>query len=201
MEILNSIQKLYHVSKLQSRKMVSFSSEKRSEMIGAIKFGATFDQVSAKYGCQKRTVKNIWQRYLSTGSVRDRHRPGRPKIFSVGAKDELLENKENPFLTAVESGIQWAVSRFTVGRILKKFGLECRKPHKVPVISQQNKTMRRILQTKLEAGINNGQKSYGQMGVGFACTSMMVRSKSIVNPKPDMQKEINCNVIAGKLEE
>ena len=117
------------------------------------------------------------------------------------AKDELLENKENPFLTAVESGIQWAVSRFTVGRILKKFGLECRKPHKVPVISQQNKTMRRILQTKLEAGINNGQKSYGQMGVGFACTSMMVRSKSIVNPKPDMQKEINCNVIAGKLEE
>ena len=28
-------------------------------MIGAIKFGATFDQVSAKYGCQKRTVKLI----------------------------------------------------------------------------------------------------------------------------------------------
>ena len=52
-------------------------------MTGAIKFDATFDQVSAKYGCQKRTVENTWQRYLSTGSVRDRHIPGRPKICSV----------------------------------------------------------------------------------------------------------------------
>ena len=92
MKTLNSIQKLYHVLKLQSRKMVSFSCEKKSEMIGAIKFGATFDQVSAKYGCQKRTVENTWQRYLSTGSVRDRHRPGRPKIFSVRSEKRILEN-------------------------------------------------------------------------------------------------------------
>ena len=71
MKILNTIQKLYHVLKLQSGNMVRFLCEKRSEMIRAIKFGATFDQVSAKNGCQKRTVKNTWQRYLSTGSVRD----------------------------------------------------------------------------------------------------------------------------------
>ena len=62
MKILNLIEKLYFVLKLQSRKMVSFSCEKRSEMISAIKFGATFDQVSAKYGCQKRTIKNTLQR-------------------------------------------------------------------------------------------------------------------------------------------
>ena len=92
MKILNSIQKLYHVLKLQSQKMVSFSCVKRSKMISAIKFGATFDQVSLKYGCQKRTVKNTWQRYLSTGSVRDRHRPGRPRLSHCEAKDELLEN-------------------------------------------------------------------------------------------------------------
>ena len=80
MKILNSIQKPYHVLKLQSRKMVSFSCEK-SDKICAIKFGATFDQMSAKYGCQKRTVKNTWQRYLSTGSVRDRHQTGTTKDF------------------------------------------------------------------------------------------------------------------------
>ena len=110
--------------------------KKRSEMIGAIKFGSTFGQASAKYGCQKRTAKNSWQRYLSTGSVRDRHRPGRPKIFSVRSERRIIrKHKENPYLTAVESGDQWAVSRFTVDRILKKYGLQCRKPHKVPVIS------------------------------------------------------------------
>ena len=95
--------------------MVNFSCEKRNEMIGAIKFGATFDQVSAKYGCQERTVKNTWQRYLSTGSVPDRHRPGRRKIFSVRSERRIVrKHKENPFLTAVESGDQRAVSRFTV---------------------------------------------------------------------------------------
>ena len=114
------------------------------------------------------------------------------------AKDELLENIENPFLTVVESGDQWP---FTVGRILKKYGLQCRKPHKVPVISQQNKKCDAFSQTKLKAGINKGNKPYGQMRVGFACTSTMVGSTSIVNPKPDMQKESNCNLIAGKLEE
>ena len=181
--------------------MVSFSWEK-SETIDAIKFGATFDQVSAKYGCQKRKVKNTWQRYLSTGSVRDRHTPGRPKIFSVRSERRIVrKHEENPFLTAVESGDQCAVSRFTVGKIFKKYGLQSRKPHKVPIISQQNKKCDALLQTKLEAGIINGNKSYGQMRVGFACTSMMVGSKSIVNPKLDMQKEINCNVIARKLEE
>ena len=66
--------------------MVNFRVKKRSEMIGAYKFGATFDQISVIYGCQKRTVKNTWQGYLSTGSVRDRLKPGRPKIFSVRRK-------------------------------------------------------------------------------------------------------------------
>ena len=190
MKIFNSILKLYHNLKLQSLKIVCFSCENRSEMIGAIRFGATFDQVSAKYGCQKRTVKNTWQRYLSTGLFRDRHRPGRPKIFSVRNERRIIrKHKENPILTAVESGDQWAVSRFTVGRILKKYGRQCRKPHKVPVISQQNKKCDAFLQTKLEAGINNGNKSYGQMRVGFACTSMMVGSKSIVNLNPICKKE------------
>ena len=108
--------------------MVSFSCEKRSEMIGANKFGATFDQVSAKYGCQKRTVKNTRQRYLSTGSVRDL---GRPKIFSVRSERRIVrKHKENPILTAVDSGDQWAVSRFTVGKILKKYGLHAENPTK-----------------------------------------------------------------------
>ena len=105
--------------------------------------------VSAKYGCQKRTVKNTWQRYLSTASVRDRHRPGRSKIFSVRSERRIVrKHEENPFLTAVKSGDQWAVSRFTVGRILKKYGLQWRKPHKVPVISQHNKKMRPIFADK-----------------------------------------------------
>ena len=40
MKILNTIQKLYHVLKLQSGNMVRFLCEKRSELIRAIKFGA-----------------------------------------------------------------------------------------------------------------------------------------------------------------
>ena len=190
MKILTSIQKLYHVLKLQSRKMVSFSCEKRSEMIGAIKFGATFVQVSAKYGCQKRTVKNTWQRYLSSGSVRNRHKPGGPKIFSVQSERRIArKHEENPFLTAVESGDQWAVSRFTVGRLLKKYGLQCRKPYKVPVIIQQNRKMRRIFADKTRSWNQPWKQIFDQMRVGFACTSIMVGSKSIVDPKHDMQKK------------
>ena len=127
--------------KIAVTKSGQFFVWKTSETIGAIKFRATFDELSANNGCQKRTVKNTWQRYLLTGSVRDRHRPGRPKIFSVGSERRIVrKHKENPFLTtAVESGDQWAVSRFTVDRRLKTYGLKCRKPHKVPVTSQQNK--------------------------------------------------------------
>ena len=95
MEILNSIQKLYNVLKLQSRKKGSFSCEKGSEMIGAIQFGATFDQVSAKYGCQKRTVKNTWHRYLSTGPYEIGTDRDDQRFSQWEAKDELLENIEN----------------------------------------------------------------------------------------------------------
>ena len=151
----------------------------------ANKFCATFDHVSAKYG----TVKNTWQRYLSTGSVRDIHRPGRPKVFSVRSERRIVrKHKENPFLTAIESGDQWAVSRFTVGKILKKYGLQCRKPHKVPVIFQQNKNMRRIFADKTRSWNQQWKQVLWSDESTFCLHQHDGRIKIYRQPKPDMQK-------------
>ena len=92
--------------------MVSYSVEKRSEMIGAIKSGATFSDVAQRYRCQKRTVIKTWNRYQTTGSVKDMNRPGRPKILKPRTERQVVrKHEDNPFLTAPESSDQWNVSR------------------------------------------------------------------------------------------
>ena len=148
-EVFLSKQNFIHNLLYNLTKMVSYSVEKRSEMIGAIKAGATFSDVAQRYRCQKRTVIKTWNRYQTTGSVKDKTRPGRPKILTARTERRMVrKHKSNPFLTAPESGDQWNVSRHTVYRILKKYGLKCQKPVKVPIISAKNKKMRRFFSEK-----------------------------------------------------
>ena len=97
----------------------------------------------------KRTVIKTWNRYQTTGSVKDKTRPGRPKILNSRTERRMVrKHKSNPFLTAPESSDQWNVSRWTVYRILRKYGLKCQKPVKVPIISAKNKKMRRFFSDK-----------------------------------------------------
>ena len=98
-EVFLSNQNFIHNLLYNLTKMVGYSVEKRRELIGAIKSGATFSDVAQRYGCQKRTVKKTWNRYQTTGSVKDKTRPGRPKILTARTERRMVrKHKSNPSL-------------------------------------------------------------------------------------------------------
>ena len=54
--------------------MVSFSIEKRSAIIGAVKFGTSSKDIAIRFHTETRTVKAIWDKYRQAGTVKDKPR-------------------------------------------------------------------------------------------------------------------------------
>ena len=84
--------------------MRTFSIEKRSEIIGAVKFGTPIKQIAIHFRTETRLVKAIWAKYRQTGTVKDKPRSGRPKITNARTDRRIVrEHKKNPYLTATQS--------------------------------------------------------------------------------------------------
>ena len=80
--------------------MVSFSIEKRSEIIGAVKFEIPFNEIAIRYHTETRTVKAIWDKYRQTGTVKDKPRSGRPKITNARTNRTIVrEHTKNLYVT------------------------------------------------------------------------------------------------------
>ena len=83
----------------------------------------------------KRTIMRLAERYNMTGEVSDRRRSGRPRKTS-DAEDRVIRkiNLRDRTRTACQTVREWAgnnpISRHTVRRRLKSFGIKCRRPIK-----------------------------------------------------------------------
>ena len=69
-----------HVQNISSNKMPRLPDNLRSEAIGMIVAGMTPAAVARRLNCHKTTIARLVQRFQATGSVKDRQRPGQPKI-------------------------------------------------------------------------------------------------------------------------
>jgi hypothetical protein len=84
------------------------------------------------------TINRIWIKYLETGSVVDRQRSGRPKVFNEREERNIVRDFMNtPGLSIKQTikerqGTERPASRRTVRRILRSHGL-------VPKVSEQGK--------------------------------------------------------------
>lgn len=60
--------------------VMRLSNVARARAIGQIEAGRTFRDVAAGLGVHESTISHLHVRYVATGSVEDRPRPGQPRV-------------------------------------------------------------------------------------------------------------------------
>lgn len=83
----------------------------------------------------RSTVSKIEKKFRETGNVKDRLRPGRPKISENTKLNILLEVQDNPHSASTEIALNNDVSRRSVLRVLKQ---EKYHPYKIRLLHELN---------------------------------------------------------------
>jgi len=97
----------------------------------------------------RSTVRNIWNKFLETGSISDKKKSGRPPLLSErGMRNLSMPAKKffccGPFDLLQESTCYPEVSRTSIQRYLQKSGLLGRIAAKKPMLTKQH-MKRRLL--------------------------------------------------------
>ena len=89
-------------------------------------------QVAEEFGVSRRSVQEIYKKFLNTTSVADRYRSGRPAKTTLRERRHLIiMSKKKPFQSSTILQKKWisreTISNSTVKRILRQYGLYGRK--------------------------------------------------------------------------
>jgi len=91
--------------------MQRLPENERNQALGMLMVGSTKQHVANAFGCSMSTVARLAQRVQTTGSVRNRPRPGQPRVTTRLQDQQMRVNHlRNRFQTATQT------SRQTVGR-------------------------------------------------------------------------------------
>ena len=112
------------------------SIEQRARAIGMVQAGADQNVVARHLGVHKSTISRLVQKFRQTNTVNDRPRSGRPRATTLRQDRTIrLMHLRNRFKTATRTAMEIpgrnrpTVSRDTVLRRLRSFGIRCRRPY------------------------------------------------------------------------
>ena len=135
---LHYIEFTYYSTRL-AIKMPRLNEAQRHEAIGMLRAMPVID-VANHFNCHRATIHKLKSRYQTTGHVGDLPRTGRPRV-TTDAEDRRIRisHLRNRFKTASNTAREWQrnVSRQTVSRRLKDYGLFCRRPAREKQIDGQ----------------------------------------------------------------
>ena len=102
--------------------------------------------IARHFSVSRSTFSRLQYRLVTTGSVVDRRRSGRP-LVTIAAEDRWIRNTHlrERFKSASSTAREWDggdVSRLTIGRRLRQGGIKCRLPCKKKFISNINRVER-----------------------------------------------------------
>ena len=122
--------------------MPRLTPDQRERAIGMRAMGATNMHIARTFGCHRKTIQNLFQRFHQTGTTVDRPRSGRPHVTSR-QEDRYLRtlHLRNRFLTIAESvstALGRVVSQSTVARRLRSAGIRAHRPHHGATLTPQN---------------------------------------------------------------
>jgi transposase len=69
--------------------MPRLAESTRSEAIGMLRAGVSYSAIARRFNCHHTTIMRLEQRFLATGTVRDRPRSGQPRV-TTGRQDATL---------------------------------------------------------------------------------------------------------------
>ena len=113
--------------------MPRLSESDRNQAIGMLRGNVSVAHIARTFNTSRKTIHLLRARLAATGTVKDRPRTGRPKKTTHG-QDRYMRtlHLRNRFKTASETARQFpgptTVSRWTVVRRFKKFGIVSRMP-------------------------------------------------------------------------
>ena len=129
--------------------MPRLSATERERAIGMLLAGQSPDDVAAHFGVHRTTIFRLKNRVATTGSTKDRQRPGRPYVLDDRTKRQVVRTfRNNPFQTAAALARQTIgrgnrpVSAMTIGRFLKRQRIRCRRPYRGPILTPVHRQAR-----------------------------------------------------------
>lgn len=118
--------------------------------LGFIQAGVSYRQVANRFGVHRSTIFRLHQRYRTTGTVRDRPRPGPRRVTSARQDVNIrLQHIANRFRVPAETARTIpgrrnpTISARTVRRRLRAAGLRCRRPYRGPRLLPRHRIARR----------------------------------------------------------
>jgi transposase len=130
----------------KKKKIHKLTDEERARAIGQLEVGTTTAQVARNFKCHPKAIRELKKKFISTGSVKDRPRSGRPRKTS-SREDRRIKftSLNNRKLTAKAMALKQD-SSFTKNRVsvslikrrLKAAGLPARVARKKPLLSEAN---------------------------------------------------------------
>ncbi|GFX33274.1 paired domain-containing protein [Trichonephila clavipes] len=130
-------------------KTKEISLDKRKHIIELHKEGKSFREIGKILKLSFTTIGYIVKKYLETGSVENKPRPGGPSKLTSRAKRMIVRSVTNKPMTSAQnianelhSSCKVSLSAQTVRNVLHSTGLKARIPRKKPYISEVNRKRR-----------------------------------------------------------
>ena len=117
--------------------------------LGLVQAGADQNVVARQLGVHKLTIRSLVQKFRQTNTGNDRPRSGRPRATTLRQDRTIrLMHLRNRFKTATRTAMEIpgrnrpTVSRDTVLRRLRSFGIRCRRPYVAAPLSAAHRRRR-----------------------------------------------------------
>jgi transposase len=130
--------------------MPQLRQDERDRALGMYQAGTSQRRFAAVFGVHCSTIARLIQRYHTTGSTRDRPRPGQPRVTTARQDRSInFRHLRDRFLTAAETARTTIgqrgrpIHRRTVSRRLRQHGIHCRRPYQGNILTQPHRAARR----------------------------------------------------------
>ena len=101
--------------------MPRLNQNQRIQALRMLARGDNVSNVRGTFGCHRNTIIRLRQRFLQTGGVADRRRPGRPRVTNPQTDRFItLTHLRRRFQTVTNSGRRYGIGKQTVLRRLRQ---------------------------------------------------------------------------------
>ena len=125
--------------------MPRLNQNQRIQALTMLSRGDNVSNISRVFGCHRNTIIRLRQRFLQTGGVADRRRPGRQKVTNPRTDRFItLTHLRRRFQTATSIARQYGISKQTVLRRLRQARqpIRARRPYVGQVLTARHRAAR-----------------------------------------------------------
>lgn len=125
--------------------MPRLSEAERNQVLGMLEAGIASNAIARRFGCSRKTIQRLVTRYQQTGTVRDRPRPGHPRVTTARTDRYItLTHLRQRRLPATVTARRYGVSAQTIRNRLRSNAqpIRARRPYFGQVMTRRHRHAR-----------------------------------------------------------